>query len=40
VEKNKKSKMVLLAPLGGLLCEPDFEEIVNFAYENKIEIVS
>jgi len=42
--KIKKTKWFYLAPLAGLLCLPDgrqatvFEEIVNFAYENKIKI--
>jgi sugar/nucleoside kinase (ribokinase family) len=35
--KLKKTKWIYLAPLAGSLCET-FEEIVNFAYENKIKI--
>ncbi len=39
-----KTKWIYLAPLSGLLCLPDgrqaalFEDIVNFAFENKIKI--
>ena len=36
-KKMKKAKWFYLAPLAGLLCD-NFEEIVNFAYENKIKI--
>ena len=36
-KKIRKVKWFYLAPLGGLLCD-NFEEIVNFAYENKIKI--
>ncbi len=32
-----KTKWIYLAPLSGLLCDT-FEDIVNFAYENKIKI--
>ena len=43
LDKNKilwgkiKSKWLYLAPLSGLLCDA-FEDIVNFAFENKIKI--
>lgn len=43
LDKNKipwnkiKTKWIYLAPLSGLLCEA-FEDIVNFAFENKIKI--
>ena len=36
-KKLKKTKWIYLAPLAGSLCDM-FEEIVNFAYENKIKI--
>jgi sugar/nucleoside kinase (ribokinase family) len=35
--KKLKTKWIYLAPLAGSLCD-NFEEIVNFAYENKIKI--
>lgn len=35
--KKLKTKWIYLAPLSGLLCD-SFEDIVNFAYENKIKI--
>ena len=36
-KKIKKAKWFYLAPLAGVLCDV-FEDIVNFAYENKIKI--
>jgi sugar/nucleoside kinase (ribokinase family) len=36
-KKIKKTKWIYLAPLAGSLCDT-FEEIVNFAHENKIKI--
>ena len=36
-KKIKKARWLYLAPLAGLLCDT-FEEIVNFAHENKIKI--
>jgi sugar/nucleoside kinase (ribokinase family) len=36
-KKIKKTKWIYLAPLAGALCDT-FEEIVNFASENKIKI--
>lgn len=36
-KKIKKTKWIYLAPLGGSLCDI-FDDIVNFAYENKIKV--